>query len=106
MAATTAEESGGADVKPKNEPEGTINLKVRNADNLEVYFRCKLTTPFNKVMNAFCQKQGVAADKARFFFDGERIQGHQTPKDVGMEDGDAIDMFLMQNGGGSWKATF
>jgi small ubiquitin-related modifier len=32
-------------------------------------------------------------------FDGERIQGGQTPADLDMEDGDSIDVMIQQLGG-------
>ena len=53
--------------------------------------RCKKTTALSKLMNAFCQRQGVNLNAVRFLFDGERIAPHQTPADLGMEDGDVID---------------
>ena len=35
----------------------------------------------------------------RFLFDGERIGETQTPKDLGLEDGDSIDVVMEQVGG-------
>jgi small ubiquitin-related modifier len=35
----------------------------------------------------------------RFLFDGERLHEGQTPKDLGMENGDEIDVVIEQVGG-------
>jgi small ubiquitin-related modifier len=35
----------------------------------------------------------------RFLFEGERILETQTPKDLGMVNGDVIDVFIQQIGG-------
>jgi len=35
----------------------------------------------------------------RFLFDGDRLQNTQTPKDLGMENGDEIDVVIEQVGG-------
>ncbi|KAJ1634706.1 ubiquitin-related protein [Pavlovales sp. CCMP2436] len=89
------------DTKPKDEngPSATINLKVATQDGNEIFFKCKLTTPLSKLMNAFCQRQGVTMQSVRFLFDGDRITAEQTPKDLDMVDGDSIDVMVQQTGG-------
>lgn len=88
------------DTKPKDEGEAkTINLKVATQDGNEIFFKCKMTTPLSKLMNAFCQRQGVTMNSVRFLFDGSRINVDQTPKDLEMEDGDTIDVMVQQEGG-------
>ena len=47
------------------------------------------------VVTALSQLNGV-----RFLFDGERLRENQTPGDLDMEDGDAIDVQIEQVGGG------
>jgi small ubiquitin-related modifier len=89
-----------ADTKPKDEASAeTINLKVATQDGNEIFFKCKMTTPLSKLMNAFCQRQGVTMQSVRFLFDGQRINQDQTPKDLDMEDGDSIDVMVEQQGG-------
>lgn len=47
---------------PKDEGEATvIILKVKSAD-VEYFFKCKMTMPLTKIMNAFCKQQGVTMD--------------------------------------------
>lgn len=37
--------------------------------------------------------------QVRFLYDGERVQQHQTPQSVEMEEGDVIDCVIEQLGG-------
>lgn len=85
----------GPDVKPSGE---AINLKVRDADGGTVQFKCKGTTPLEKLMKAFCSKQGLQFGTVKFLFDGNRIQPTQTPADLDMEDLDVIDAQMEQQG--------
>lgn len=55
---------------------------MKSADGNEVYFKVKKTTIFSKVMAAYCKKVGAEPDSVRFLFDGQRIQGSQTPEEV------------------------
>lgn len=87
--------AGGPDVKPAGD---AINLKVRDADGGTVQFKCKGTTPLEKLMKAFCSKQGLQFGAVKFLFDGNRIQPQQTPGDLDMEDLDVIDAQMEQQG--------
>jgi small ubiquitin-related modifier len=69
-----------------------INLKVVTQEGNEIYFRCKVNTPLQKLMHAFCSRQGVSMRSVRFIFDGDRVDETQTPSQLDMEDGDAIDV--------------
>ena len=40
----------------------------------------------------------MGTDQVRFYFDGERFGGNHTPADLGMEEGDVIDVFIEQRG--------
>mmetsp|Transcript_31300 Transcript_31300/g.68400 ORF Transcript_31300/g.68400 Transcript_31300/m.68400 type:complete len:97 (+) Transcript_31300:151-441(+) len=95
MAETTGEN------KPEVKPDKgeTISLKVKDQDNNEVHFKVKMTTKFDKIFTAFCEKRGIAKENSRFVFDGTRLNGQQTPKDLDMEDEDCIEVFLEQVGG-------
>uniref|UniRef100_A0A3Q4ASW6 Ubiquitin-like domain-containing protein n=1 Tax=Mola mola TaxID=94237 RepID=A0A3Q4ASW6_MOLML len=43
--------------------------------------------------------QGVPASTLRFLFEGQRIADNQTPKELGMEDEDVIEVYQEQTGG-------
>ena len=91
----------GDDGEEKQEAKANgdaINLKVVTQDGNEIFFKCKSATPLNKLMNAFCQRQGVSINSVRFLFDGQRISPQQTPSALFMEDGDVIDVMLEQQG--------
>mmetsp|Transcript_20334 Transcript_20334/g.49844 ORF Transcript_20334/g.49844 Transcript_20334/m.49844 type:complete len:94 (+) Transcript_20334:102-383(+) len=76
-----------------------LNIKVRDPEGNEVQFKIKRTTKFNKLIEAYCQKMGAESNAYRFLFDGNRIQGEQTPEDLDMEDLDVVDALLHQQGG-------
>jgi small ubiquitin-related modifier len=80
-------------------PSEHINLKVMGQDGNEVFFKIKKHTALKKLIEAYCQRAGVSATSIRFLFDGRRVQPDQTPKELGMEDGDIIDAMLHQTGG-------
>ena len=65
-----------------------------------MHFKCKPTTKMEMVINTYCQRQGHPASAVRFLFDGERINQEQTCAEVGLEDGDSIDVTIEQVGGG------
>ena len=51
-------------------------------DGAIVHFKAKVTTPFRKLMTAYCDRQSVAAESVVFLFEGERLRGEQTPQEV------------------------
>ncbi|CAG8619158.1 6463_t:CDS:2 [Acaulospora colombiana] len=75
-----------------------INLKVVGNDHNEVFFKIKRTTQLKKLMDAYCERQGKSINSVRFLYDGERVQPHNTPNELEMEDGDAIDVMVEQIG--------
>ena len=66
-----------------------LTLKAITQDGNEVYFKCKVSTPLQKLMHAFCNRQGVSMNSVRFLFDGNRIDETQTPQQLDMEDGES-----------------
>ena len=58
-------------------------------------FTCiiKKTTKMRCLMNHFVEKLGVPVAKLRFNFDGRRLQGKDTPKDLGMEQDEEIEVY-------------
>jgi hypothetical protein len=69
--------------KPEAGGEGTehLNIKVTDGNN-EVFFKIKRTTQLKKLMDAFCDRQGKAANSVRFLFDGTRVTGGDSPDTV------------------------
>mmetsp|Transcript_29833 Transcript_29833/g.47976 ORF Transcript_29833/g.47976 Transcript_29833/m.47976 type:complete len:93 (+) Transcript_29833:2-280(+) len=88
----------------KKEVGRHINLVVKHVDSSEVQFKVKDTIKFQKIFDAYCAKKGIDDQQAvRFRFDGHRLEKEKTPKEVEMEDGDIIDVFVEQLGGGRFS---
>merc|ERR550519_1119660 len=51
-------------------------------------------------MSTYCERAELALQTIRFSFDGTRINESDTPKGLDMEDGDTIEVFQQQSGGG------
>ena len=51
-------------------------------DGGEVVFKIKMTTKFEKLMKAYCDRQNKRMDDMVFLFDGTRLRADQTPEDV------------------------
>lgn len=78
-----------------------MQIKVVAQDGTEIFFKCKPHTQMKKLMDAYASRQGVQLRQVRFLFDGERIREEQTPQQLGLEDGDSIDVVMEQVGGGA-----
>ena len=63
---------------PRHRSKGDMVLQ----DGSIVHFKAKITTPFRKLMTAYCDRQSVAAESVVFLFEGERLRGEQTPQEV------------------------
>ncbi|KAJ6445574.1 ubiquitin-like modifier SUMO [Purpureocillium lavendulum] len=58
-----------------------LNIKVTDNNN-EVFFKIKRGTKLEKLMNAWCERQGKSITSVRFLFDGSRVQPTDTPDAV------------------------
>ncbi|KAG7613142.1 Rad60/SUMO-like domain [Arabidopsis suecica] len=83
-------------------PSSHITVKVKNQDDICVYFRIKRDVELRKMMHAYSDKVGVEMSTLRFLFDGNRIKLNQTPNELGLEDEDEIEAFGEQLGGFSF----
>ena len=80
-------------------PGDQINVRVKSQTKGETHFKVRTTTKFEKIFKAYCARESIAVDSVRFIYDGDRIQGHQTPGDVDMEHNAQIDAMIAQEGG-------
>ncbi|OAA39680.1 Small ubiquitin-related modifier, SUMO [Metarhizium rileyi] len=76
-----------------------LNIKVTDNSN-EVFFKIKRSTKLEKLMNAFCERQGKNPTSVRFLFEGSRVQPTDTPDTLEMQDGDTLEVHQEQVGGG------
>ncbi|MBE3046054.1 hypothetical protein IMZ48_26640 [Candidatus Bathyarchaeota archaeon] len=58
-----------------------LNIKVTDNNN-EVFFKIKRNTRLEKLMRAFCDRQGKKMESVRFLFEGARVQTEDTPDTV------------------------
>ncbi len=77
---------GSAGGQPNQDGQGGggyehLNIKVTDNNN-EVFFKIKRSTKLEKLMNAFCDRQGKSMTTVRFLFDGQRVQPADTPDSV------------------------
>ncbi|CAJ0636556.1 8875_t:CDS:2 [Entrophospora sp. SA101] len=89
------DKKNNSDIKKSDEH---INIKVVGSDHNEVFFRIKRTTQLKKLMDTYCERQGKSSSSLRFLYDGDRVQSHNTPADLDMDDGDSIDVMVEQLG--------
>lgn len=73
--------AGGAGGDAPAAPEH-LNIKVTDNNN-EVFFKIKRNTKLEKLMLAFCERQGKTLTSVRFLFEGQRVQPTDTPDTVG-----------------------
>ncbi|XP_037690963.1 small ubiquitin-related modifier 1-like [Choloepus didactylus] len=92
------------EAKPSTEDLGDkkegeyVKLKVTGQDSSEIHFKVKMTTHLKKLKESYCQRQEVAMISLRFLFEGQRIADNHTPKELGMEEEDVIEVYQEQIG--------
>ncbi|CAO2172097.1 unnamed protein product [Urochloa humidicola] len=91
-----------AQVKTEAGEDGAlINVKVKSQIAADVFFRIKRDVKLRRLMDMYCGKHSLDPRAVMFLdSDGCNIRPAQTPDDVGLKDGDEIDILLKQNGGG------
>lgn len=70
------------DAAPDAQPT-FMSIKFVDQQQGEMWFRIKPITKLSKVMDAFCERQGLNRQSLRFIFGGERIVDADTPLAVG-----------------------
>ncbi|KAI1339563.1 ubiquitin family protein [Xylariaceae sp. FL0016] len=97
----SGENESGSPGAERNEGAGAdqhLNIKVTDNNN-EVFFKIKRSTKLEKLMTAFCERQGKNVDSVRFLFEGQRVQKGDTPDSLEMTDGDTLEVHQEQVGG-------
>lgn len=88
-----------ADVPPDSASSEPITLKVKAQDGSEIFFKIRPSTQLKKLMDSYCQRQGVDPKTVRFLFEGTRVGETSTPRELGMQNDDSIDAMVEQRGG-------
>ncbi|WFD22298.1 SUMO protein smt3 [Malassezia equina] len=84
--------------KPEVAPE-QLNIKVKDAEGNEVFFKVKRTTKLAKLKRAYAERMGKPENSVRFIFDGQRVGDDDTAESLDMNDQDEIDAMIEQLGG-------
>jgi small ubiquitin-related modifier len=69
----SGEYENGSPRQDQPAPTEHLNIKVTDNNN-EIFFKIKRSTKLEKLMNAFCERQGKAPSSVRFLFEGSRVQ--------------------------------
>ena len=79
-----ADQEGSPNGTADAPPQGVEHLNIKVTDyNTEVFFKIKRSTKLEKLMNAFCDRQGKDPKTVRFLYDGTRVTAQDTPDSVG-----------------------
>ena len=70
----------------------SIQVRTIDENGNAILFALKPTTPLQHLMQAYCNRQGMDMKNLCFTLAGVRIYEEQTPADVGMVDGDVIEV--------------
>ncbi|KAF5320080.1 hypothetical protein D9611_010280 [Ephemerocybe angulata] len=90
------------------EPEGDVKPKLNlniGYEGQNVTVKVKANMKFQKIFEVVEKRFQKDSGTFKFVFEGQRITPEDTPGSLGMEDGDQIDAFLMQVGGGDPLST-
>ncbi|WIA33681.1 hypothetical protein OEZ86_006800 [Tetradesmus obliquus] len=87
--------SSAAAAQPK-EPR-SLCISVKNMRGQEVVFRVKENTCMERVFDAFVRALQIE-EFQRYTFEGRRIFGYETPRELGLQEVDIVDALLEQHG--------
>lgn len=63
-----------------------------------VTFRVKRAMPLSRLVDAYCAKTGMDPSQLFFVFEGTRCRWEDTVDELGLEDGDVVDVLVEQRG--------
>ncbi|PWN99333.1 ubiquitin-like protein [Tilletiopsis washingtonensis] len=88
-----------APAAPKPEGADQLNIKVKDGDGNEVFFKVKKSTRLGKLRKAYAERMGKPENTVRFLYDGTRVNDDDTAESLEIEDQDEIDAMVEQLGG-------
>ncbi|WVZ68159.1 hypothetical protein U9M48_017132 [Paspalum notatum var. saurae] len=92
------ESSGGDD-------GALINIKVQSQTAADVFFRIKRDVKLRRLMDMYCGRHSLSPKAVQFLdTEGRQIRPAQMADEVGLQDGDAIDVMIHMEGGGGAPA--
>ena len=79
-------------------PAEYVHLDVMDQAAEITTFKLRRTTHLGKLFKAYAHRKGVQKGALRFNLDGQRLDDGDTPARLELEDGDQIDVMLIQSG--------
>jgi small ubiquitin-related modifier len=71
-----------APAAPKPEGADQLNIKVKDGDGNEVFFKVKKSTRLGKLRKAYAERMGKPENTVRFLYDGTRVNDDDTAESV------------------------
>ena len=85
----------GDDKTTDEELDEIITIRFIDQSGDEMFFKIRKSTKLEKAISAYLQRRGVSRDALMFMFDGMKFCSDIcTPRSLGMEDNDQIDVML------------
>ena len=86
--------------KPVSTNTERITITIKDQVSASLTLRVKKNTPFRKILDAYARQAERQAWQCRMYLDGLRLGLEECPESVEMEEGDMVDVFVEQTGGG------
>lgn len=78
-----------------------IEIKIAGTDDCVLQFKTKVFTPLKRILDRYCKITDLEKHALRFRFDGNPVTDDDTPASLDMADGDTIEVYYQQIGGGN-----
>ena len=76
------------------EDDSFVNIKLSAGPQMIEKYRTRRTVPLGQVVDRFCEKHHIKKGSLRLIFDGSLVSLASSPCDLGLEDGDMIDVSI------------
>ena len=80
------------------EPHSHLHVIAKGQDGSQFRFRLTTTMALQRMFNVYAMKRAKPSDAFVFVSNGDRITGHQTAQQLGLQDWDVIDVVTRQTG--------
>jgi small ubiquitin-related modifier len=75
-----------------------ITIRFRDLAGDEMFFKIRKSTKLEKAISAYAQRRRLSLDALKFLHHGRRIGSVCTPRSLGMEVDDQVDVMLVEAG--------
>ncbi|KAH9386335.1 small ubiquitin-related modifier [Nematocida major] len=79
----------------------TVQIRVADQSQRISKFVMKKNTKLKKLFKEFSDRSQLNAHKLRFVYKGMTLSGDETPSSINLKEGDLLEVFSSQVGGGS-----